>query len=57
MSRLFRQRGQFRKTESVLLDESRLPRKIFFFPKDGSYDLMKTSRLDTRDVMAIRHQT
>jgi hypothetical protein len=31
--------------------------KIFVFPKDRIYDLTKPSRLDTRDVMAIRHQT
>jgi hypothetical protein len=31
--------------------------KIFFFPKDRSYDLKKPARLDTGDVMAIRHQT
>jgi hypothetical protein len=31
--------------------------KIFFFPKERNYDLTKPSRLDTRDVMAIRHQT
>jgi hypothetical protein len=31
--------------------------EIFFFPKYGIYDLKKPSRLDTRDVMAIRHQT
>jgi hypothetical protein len=31
--------------------------KIFIFPKDGNYDLTKSARLDTGDVMAIRHQT
>ena len=31
--------------------------KIFIFPKDRTYDLAKTARLDTGDVMAIRHQT
>jgi hypothetical protein len=31
--------------------------KIFFFPKDRIYDLKKPARLDTGDVMAIRHQT
>jgi hypothetical protein len=30
--------------------------KIFIFPKDRSYDLKKPARLDTGDVMAIRHQ-
>jgi hypothetical protein len=34
-----------------------LPAKIFLFPEDRIYDLTKSSRLDTRDVMAIRHQT
>ncbi len=31
--------------------------KIFIFPKDRIYDLKKPARLDTGDVMAIRHQT
>jgi hypothetical protein len=31
--------------------------KILFFPKYRIYDLTNPSRLDTRDVMAIRHQT
>jgi hypothetical protein len=31
--------------------------KIFVFPKYGIYDLTKKARLDTGDVMAIRHQT
>jgi hypothetical protein len=31
--------------------------KIFLFPKGRSYDLRKSARLDTGDVMAIRHQT
>jgi hypothetical protein len=31
--------------------------KIFLFPEDGSYDLTNPARLDTGDVMAIRHQT
>jgi len=33
------------------------PAKIFFFPKYSIYDLKKPARLDTGDVMAIRHQT
>ena len=31
--------------------------KIFIFPKYSIYDLKKPARLDTGDVMAIRHQT
>jgi hypothetical protein len=31
--------------------------KIFTFPKYSIYDLKKPARLDTGDVMAIRHQT
>jgi hypothetical protein len=31
--------------------------KIFIFPKDRNYGLTKSARLDTGDVMAIRHQT
>jgi hypothetical protein len=31
--------------------------KIFCFPEDLIYDLTKPARLDTGDVMAIRHQT
>jgi len=31
--------------------------KIFLFPKGRTYDLKKPARLDTGDVMAIRHQT
>jgi hypothetical protein len=31
--------------------------KIFVFPKHRSYDSTKPARLDTGDVMAIRHQT
>jgi hypothetical protein len=31
--------------------------KIFVFPKHRTYDLKKSARLDTGDVMAIRHQT
>jgi hypothetical protein len=31
--------------------------KIYLFPKDRSYDLKKSARLDKGDVIAIRHQT
>jgi hypothetical protein len=31
--------------------------KIYIFPKDRTYDLKKPARLDTGDVLAIRHQT
>jgi hypothetical protein len=31
--------------------------KIYVFPKERIYGLTKSARLDTGDVMAIRHQT
>src|SRR5690242_18726642 len=34
-----------------------LPAKIFIFPKYENYEITNSARLDTGDVMAIRHQT
>jgi hypothetical protein len=46
------------KTRRVFCPTSQARRaKIYSFPKERNYDLTKESRLDTRDVMAIRHQT
>jgi hypothetical protein len=50
--------GQPKKVVQVFCPTSQARgEKIFIFPKERNYDLKKPSRLDTRDVMAIRHQT
>jgi len=50
--------GQSPKTRRLFCPTSQVRRaKIFIFPKDVNYDLKKPARLDTGDVMAIRHQT
>jgi hypothetical protein len=50
--------GKTPKTRRLFCPTSQARRaKIFIFPKDGNYDLTKPARLDTGDVMAIRHQT
>jgi hypothetical protein len=50
--------GQNTKTRRLFCPTSPVLRsKIFIFPKDRIYDLKKPARLDTGDVLAIRHQT
>ena len=48
------------KTLLLFINDRRSPAlraKILVFPKGRTYDLTKPARLDTGDVMAIRHQT
>jgi hypothetical protein len=50
--------GSLQKTRRLFCPTSQgRQAKIFFFPKYRIYDLKKPARLDTGDVMAIRHQT
>jgi hypothetical protein len=50
--------GNRKKSRRLFCPTSQARRvKIFVFPKGRTYDLKKPARLDTGDVMAIRHQT